>query len=60
MALVSGRTQRRGAGAKDVRRDEGVARNAAWQGLTKGEKLASLGGRRGASRRQVGKLTGGV
>ncbi len=53
---INGRTQRRGTGARDTRREEGVARNAQWAGLTTAQKVASLMGRRGGSARQMAKL----
>jgi hypothetical protein len=53
---VNGRTQQRGEGARQRRREDGEKRNAAWQALTPGQQLASLMVRRGNSKRQVTKL----
>jgi hypothetical protein len=53
---VNGRTQRRGPGARDTRRVEGEARNAAWRALTPALQLLSLARRRGNSKRQTIKL----
>lgn len=51
-----GRSQRRGPAVKQERREEAVVRVAAWRALSPAEQLASLSGRRGESRKQVGRL----
>ena len=43
---------------KETRRKEGIERNTAWQALSTDAKIASLRGRRGNSKRQLGKLGG--
>lgn len=55
---LNGRSQRRGRGAKDDRIKQGEGRNEAWKGLSTAEKIASLRGRRGQSKKQLLKLQG--
>jgi hypothetical protein len=55
---MNGRTQRRGQGAKDERRAEADARNAAWRLLALHDQVMSLIGRRGKSKKQLARLQG--
>lgn len=43
--------------AIQIRREQALERNAAWQALSTSEKIESLRSRRGESRRQIAKLT---
>lgn len=44
------------ADGRETRRKEAEERNAAWRALSLNQKIASLKGRRGQSKRQLSKL----